>query len=409
LTPGPRAARPFLVALGLALLAGAWGVAAVRLWETSVPADLELPSLDPHRYFGADLLERTADYQAFLRIDGLLALLAGLVALGLYAVKGARFARESAAGRIGTGMLLGMLGLGFVWLAQFPFGLAALWWQRRHDTSELGYVDWAINDFLAVGGQFLFVCLALLIVMGLAGVLRRHWWLPAVPALLAVGTLYAFVGPYLIPGLEPLRSPAVAADARELSRELGVPGTTVRVLDTRDLTTAPNAGAAGLGPSRRVILWDNLLERFPRREVRGVLAHELGHLSRDHVWKRLAWAALLTLPIALIVAVATRGRGGLYEPGAVPLALFVTVALLIVLSPLQQAHSRRLESEADWVALETARDPGATQALFERFARLALAQPSPPAWAALLDSHPSIMDRIEMAAAWRARQGDERP
>ena len=82
-----------------------------------------------------------ASYEAFLRVDQLLATLATLVALGLYAARGARFARESAAGRIGTGMLLGMLGLGFVWLAQFPFGLAALWWERKHDISNQGYVS----------------------------------------------------------------------------------------------------------------------------------------------------------------------------------------------------------------------------------------------------------------------------
>ena len=120
-----------LAALGIAALVGAWLFAAIRLWRTSVPGDLSLPGLDPHRYFGDALLDRVASYEAFLRVDQLLATVATLVALGLYAAEGARFARESAAGRIGTGMLLGMLGLGFVWLAQFPFGLAALWWERN--------------------------------------------------------------------------------------------------------------------------------------------------------------------------------------------------------------------------------------------------------------------------------------
>ena len=54
---------------------------------------------------------------------------------------GARFARESAAGRIGTGMLLGMIGLALVWLSQVPFGLAELWWDRRYDQAEVGYLE----------------------------------------------------------------------------------------------------------------------------------------------------------------------------------------------------------------------------------------------------------------------------
>src|SRR5205085_10235265 len=128
---------------------------------TSVPSDLTLPNLHPHRFFGDSLLSRTASYEAFLRIDALLAALAQLVALGFFAVKGPAFVRESAAGRIGTGMLLGMLGLAFVWIAELPFGVAALWWERRHGISSQGYVTWLIDDFLSAGGQFLFISLAL--------------------------------------------------------------------------------------------------------------------------------------------------------------------------------------------------------------------------------------------------------
>jgi STE24 endopeptidase len=385
-------------------LAGGWLFAAIRLWRTSVPGDLTLPDLDPGRYFSQAELDRVASYQAFLRVDQLLAALATLVALGLYAARGARLARESAAGRIGTGMLLGMLGLGFVWLAQFPFGLAALWWQRDHDIASPDYLTWAVDSFLSAGGQFLFISLALLIVMALAGVWRRRWWIPAAPALIAVGLLFAFLQPYLIPGLDPVRDPQVAADARRLAAREGVSGTPVRVQDTQGMGGGPNAEATGLGPSRRVILWDTLLTSFRPAEVRVVLAHEFAHLSRHHILKTFAWMALIALPLAFAVAVATRRRGGLFEPTAVPVAIFTVTALLLVMSPLQHAFFQRLEAEADWVALQTTREPEATKELFRGFTRVALAQPDPPEWADLLTSdHPSIMERIEMAQAWRAR------
>jgi len=397
-------ARRALAALGVAVVAGAWLFAAVRLWRTSVPADLTLPTLDPHRFFSDAQLDRSASYQAFLRVDALLASLAQLVALGLFAVVGARFVRESAAGRIGTGMLLGMLGLAFVWFARFPFGLAALWWERRHDISDQGYVAWVINDWLSVGGEFLFISLALLVVMALAGVLRHRWWLVGGPALVAVGLAFAFVQPYVIPDLHPLHNRALAADARRLAGAEGIPGTRVSVQDTHGVTAAPNAEAAGVGPSKRVILWDTLVQRFRPAEVRVVLAHEFAHLSRHHIWKTFAWTALLALPIGFAVELATRRRGGLYEPASVPLAVFVVVGLLFLLSPLQNAFSRRLEGEADWVALETTHDPAAARALFRRFTHVALVQPQPPEWSELLyDDHPSVMERIEMAAAWRAR------
>jgi STE24 endopeptidase len=397
--PAARRALLILAAIGLA---AAWILAAVRLWRTSVPGDLSLPHLDPHSQFTDAELDRASSYEAFLRVDALLASLAAVAATAVFAFRGAAFVRESAAGRIGTGMLLGMLGLAFIWLAELPFGLAALWWERRHDVSDLGYVTWLIDDFLSAGGQFLFISLALLIVMALAGAWRRAWWVAAVPALLSVALLSAFVQPYLIPDLHSLRDPALATQAQRLATEEGVSGTPVRVQDTHDLGGSPNAEAVGLDGSRRVIVWDTLLRRFPPSQVRVVLAHEFGHIADDHVLKELAWMGLLAIPIALAVALATRRRGGMAEPTAVPIALFVVVALLFVAAPLQNAYSRRLEAEADWSALQTTRDPGAAKALFRHFTRIARVEPTAPAWASLmLEGHPTIMQRIEMAEAWR--------
>lgn len=398
-----RLRRPAIL-LAAALAAGAWALALDRLWRTSVPTGLRLPSLDPRDFFSAARLDEAGDYAAFLRVDELLARLAQLAALAVFAFRGARFMRESAAGRIGTGMLLGMLSLGFVWFAEFPFALAAQWWERDHGTSHQGYLDWLLQYWASAGGEFLFISLALLVVMGLAGASRRFWWAGAVPALFAVAVAFAFVQPYLIPSQGPVRSPVLAADARELAAREGVPGTAVRVLDTGD--APPNALAAGLGPSRRIVLWDSLVHRFPRPQVRVVIAHELGHLAKHHIWKALAFGALLALPIALVVAYATRRWGGLYEPAAVPVAVFAVALLLFLTAPLQNAFSRRLEAEADWAALQATRDPAAAEGLFRGFTRVALADPAEPAWSTfLLADHPSIMSRIEMAVAWRQREG----
>jgi STE24 endopeptidase len=76
-----------------------------------------------------------------------------------------------------------------------------------------------------------------------------------------------------------------------------------------------------------------------------------------------------------------------------------------VLSPLQNAFSRRLESEADWIALQTTHDPHAAIGLFRGFTRISLANPTPPGWEnQLFGDHPSIIRRIEMAEAWKARE-----
>jgi STE24 endopeptidase len=394
-----------LKAAGVALLAGLWIVAAVLLWRTSVPGDLRLPHVDEHAYFTPAQLERAEDYEQFLRIDYLLGDVALVVALALYAWRGYSFARESAAGRIGTGMLLGMVGFAILWLVQLPFGLAAHWWQRRHDVTTVGYLDWLLEGWLGLAGTFLFICLALLIVMIFSGVLRDRWWVAAAPAFVGLGIFFAFLYPYLLPDLHPVGRPAVAADARRLAEKEGVEDVEVRVEDVSGTTTAPNAEAAGLGVSRRVILWDTLLDgRFAPDEIGVVIAHEFAHHAREHIPKSLGWYALFAVPGTFLIAVATRRRGGLYAPAAVPLSLFVLVVLQLAAQPFRNVVSRRYEAEADWSALEATRDPRAARALFRHFTTIALADPNPPTWSyVLLETHPTMVQRIAMAEAWADR------
>ena len=391
---------------GLAVLAAAvlWVLAAHALWRSTVPS-LQLPHVDPHRLFSASFLRRSASYERFLDVDGLLASLTLLAVLAMYARWGQGLMGESAAGRIGTGILLGMLGFAFVWLAQVPFDLAAVWWERGHHISQQGYVASLIESFLALGSRFLFVALAIAIAMGLAGRLRRFWWVAATPLFAALALLSTFLSIYFIPETHPLRNPAIAAEARVLAATEGVPGTKVVVQRVSRSITAPNAESVGFGPTRRVVLWDTLLDgRFSRNEIRVVMAHELGHIAHGHMLKRVGWLALFLLPATALVALVTRRRGGLARPEAVPLALFVFVALQLLTLPLWNMVYRREEAEADWSALRATHEPATARALFQRLATTSLSDPDPPAWSYVLYAdHPTIVQRIAATEAWEQR------
>lgn len=397
-----RLARP----LTLALLAGAalWLWAAHALWTATIGVPGDLTELAPGRFFSDSFLERSATYERFLAIDGLLAITTLLAVLGLYARRGHRLMRESAAGRVGTGMMLGMLGFAVVWLAQVPFGLAAVWWQRRYDVSHQGYLEWIVESFLALGGTFLFVSFALAVAMGLAGRMRRWWWLLAGPVFASLALLFVFVSPYLIPSTSPLRDSELLADARALERWEGVSGTKFVVEDVHRFTTAPNAEATGFGPTSTVVLWDTLVDGFSRVEIRAVLAHEVAHLAHDDGLRRVGWLALFLIPAAGLIAFFTRGRGGLGRPEAVPVALFALVVLQLLATPLFNAVSRRDEAAADWAALQATREPVAARAMLRRLATTSKQSPDPPAWTAVLyGTHPTIMQRIAMTYAWEER------
>ena len=387
----------------LALLAGAalWLVAAYLLWNAtaSVPTG---PSLSPHRFFSDSFLRSSSSYELFLTIDGLLAMVALLVVLVVYARRGHRLMRESAAGRVGTGMMLGMLGFAVVWLAEIPFGLAAVWWERSHGVSHQGYLAWIFTSFISLGSTFAFVAMALAIAMGLAGWLGRWWWLVAAPAFVGLALLFTLVSPYLIPDTSPLRDPGLRADARALERKEGVEGTRFVVEDVDRFTTAPNAEATGLGPTQTVVLWNTLLSNnFRRAEIRTVLGHEIAHLAHHDPLKQLGWLALFLLPATGLIELLTRRRGGLARPEAVPVALLVLIALQLLATPMFNLVARRVEASADWSALEATHEPQAARAAFRRLSTTSHSSPDPPAWVSLLyGTHPTVMQRIAMTFAW---------
>jgi STE24 endopeptidase len=330
-----------------------------------------------------------------------------VAALLVYARNWRRFTRESAAGRIGTGLLLGMLAFAFVWMAQLPFGLAGVWWEHRHGVSKVGVFEYAIDSWLALGSRFLFVCAAIAIVMALARPFRRTWWIPGGAAFTGLALLFAFLSPYLMPDLGKLRSPQLRAAAKHLAKVEGVSNVTVSVEQVHQFTTAPNAEATGIASTKRVILWDTVIRRpFTAREIRPVIAHELAHLKRNHVLKSIGLYALFAFPLAFAIALATRRRGGMYEPGAVPLAILVLTLLNIAVTPAQNAFVRRSETEADWVGLNATRDPAAQRATMKLLAVTAKSRPDPPAFEHLLeDGHPTILDRIALTEAWEKRNG----
>lgn len=369
------------------VVAAVWAFLAWWLWRSSLPA-YHLPQLDETTLFPRQALHAAQHYDGGSRLVWLATTIAQLVVLAVFAQVGARWTRESAAGPIGTGMLLGMLGFALVWAAQLPFEVLGVWWQH-HNGLPGSYVQATIGNWLALGVTFVFLCGALAIVMGLARRIGDRWWLPAAPCFVGLGILFAFVTPWLLGG-KPYH-----ADVRELERIEHVQHVPVRVLGGAD---EPNAFATGLGASRRVFLWKPILEPpFTAREDRFVLAHELGHLAHNHIWKSIGWYALFAFPGTWLIALAARRRGGMGSPAAVPLAIFVLVVLQFVQLPLQNVISRHMEAEADWSALRATRDPTAGRQLFQAFVSRSLDDPSPPWWDyVFLENHPTMLQRIEM-------------
>jgi STE24 endopeptidase len=375
--------------IGVGTLTAVWVVAALLLWRTEVPGGLDLqPTLVP---FAALDLGRAEHHDSVLRLLALGALAAELVALVALTrvrlpLRGPALVRAAEVGAFAAAALL---------VARLPFGVATLWWQRRYGIAELSYGTWLFDLLgpLVVRAALLgFACAACL---WLARRLGKRWWLAAAPVFVVVGVAVIVVQPLLSPRLEPVHRSAVVRQVEELAAREGLPRPEVEVRRTRGRTRLLNAEALGIGPTTRVILWESTLA-LPPAERAFLVAHELAHVQRKHLWKGLAWFVLLVVPaLALLARLAP-----LRSPEDVPRALLVAFVLLLVATPIANAVSRRYEAEADWIALETTRDPDGAKRFLADLAEAGVRDPSPPRWwTVMFGTHPTLAKRAGMSDA----------
>ena len=138
---------------------------------------------------------------------------------------------------------------------------AEVWWERRYDQIDSGYVESLFANWIMLGAEFLFVSFALVVVMAIAGVAPRRWWLFAAPFFVGLAAL-GFVYPYLSV-TKPLEDAALSADARAYAEKQGIEPVRIAVEDVTDFTSSPNAYAVGFGLDEA----DRLLEHAARRPV----------------------------------------------------------------------------------------------------------------------------------------------
>ncbi|MGI8594341.1 MAG: M48 family metalloprotease [Solirubrobacteraceae bacterium] len=358
-------------------------------------------------YFSAAELERARDFrgpQFALGLGGMLVEAAVLVALVVRPPRalGRPFRRPVLAGAAAGAALSVALGL-----AALPAGAIAH--QRAVDVG-LSTQDWGpwlgdrglsttIGAGLAAGGGAL--------LLGLMRRFPRHWWAPGSVALVAVGAAFLYAGPIVLDPIfnrfTPLPAGQARADVLDLARDAGVDVGEVYEVDASRRTTAANAYVAGLGDTKRVVLYDTLLERFSRDEVRLVVAHELGHVHHRDVPRGLIYLALIAPAALFAVQRLTEGMapGRAGTPAALPAAVLALGIASMGVTTISNQLSRRVEARADAYSLELSDAPEAFVGMERRLALQNVSDPDPPAWrTALFATHPPTIERIGTGVAF---------
>lgn len=370
---------------------------------------------DPARWFGPDLLARIAAYQQPLRraavlgtaIDVGVPVIVALTPVGrrlvariVWTVGVERPARAAAA--VGVAVVIAIS------VTRLPVDAWAYGHARSFGLSTQSPAGWFGDRMIGLGVEVVTVALVLVVGYALARRWPRHWVLVAAPAGLAAIALATVAGPVLI---EPLRydvtrladGPTRRAVMQVLDAD-GRGGTQLVVADASRRTTRQNAYVSGLLGTRRIVLFDTLLER-PPQQVAQVVAHELAHeRNRDLVRGVLAGGAgLLVVCVLLDRVLRWRVRRGLQREPADPFSAGVVIAVIAVAltlaEPVVAGISRRAEAAADAGALQLVADASDYCAMQRGLVERNLSDPAPPEWARLWWwTHPPAASRLELAS-----------
>ena len=269
-------------------------------------------------------------------------------------------------------------------------------------TLRLWFIDLVKATLLgaAIGLPVLLAILWLMAQMG------AYWWLHVWLFWMGFNLLVLLIYPTLIAPLfnkfSPLADESLKARIEALLARCGFRSSGLFVMDGSKRSAHGNAYFTGVGRAKRIVFFDTLLEKLRPEEIEAVLAHELGHYKRRHVWKRIGLLALASLGFLWLLGALIaepwfyNGLGMASRNTAAALVLFSLVIPLFTfpLAPLMNALSRRHEYEADAYAAKQTQAGDLVAALVKLYRDNAATLTPDPLYSTFYDSHPPAAARI---------------
>jgi Zn-dependent protease with chaperone function len=244
----------------------------------------------------------------------------------------------------------------------------------------------------------------------------RRWWLYtgilAVPFIVLVALIQPIWIDPLFNRFGPMKDQALETSILALADRAGIEGSRVFEVAKSEDTKAVNAYVAGVGGTKRIVLWDTIIAALDRSELLVVMGHEMGHYVLGHVWKLILFLSTVIMALLYVVHRVVGwtivryghrfGFNELSDVASLPLILVLFSVASLVVTPGVLAVQRHFEHEADRFALEITRDNHAAATAFVKLQQENLGVPRPGAlyrwWRA---SHPSLGDRIDFSNDYR--------
>lgn len=298
----------------------------------------------------------------------------------------------------------------------------AFYREHQYGMSNQSLAEWSIEQLKLFGVGLVIGALMFMVIYAVIRNSPRRWWLWASAALAAMMAIMIMLAPLFIEPLlnkyTPLEAGPVRSEILRIAHEQDIPADNVLVVDASKQTKRVSGNVAGLGPTVRIALNDNLLNRSNIHGIKAVMGHEMGHYKLYHIQKLLLYLTLMALvAFGLMYWLAPRilaknrekwGVAKVSDPASAPLLHMMLAVLLIPGGIIFNSIIRIHESEADAFGLEAAREPDGFAMTAMQLSEYRKIEPSPLEELLFFD-HPSGRTRVGMAMAWKAKHLAELP
>ncbi len=255
---------------------------------------------------------------------------------------------------------------------------------------------------IVLGG---FLLSALLLMLKFLG---ENWWIWAWAVFLCFQLLMTVLYPTIIAPLFNAFTPLEAGDLKigikRLAQREGLDIEGIYQMDATRRTRHTNAYFSGLGKAKRIVLFDSLIQCHSHAEILSILAHEIGHLKKNHIKKQILLSGFVSL-LLFFLAAKLMAWEKLYESfGFSAMSPYVGLFLVGILwepvnfflSPIGKAVSRKFEREADFYSLGILKTAKPLVTALKKMAKENLSNIRPhPLYVFFNYSHPPLLERIE--------------
>ncbi|MGY6500431.1 MAG: M48 family metallopeptidase [Acidimicrobiales bacterium] len=371
---------------------------------------------DPADWFTPEELQRSRDYQHPLRRLRLARGVLGAVAIGAFIAlqAGPRLIEGLGVTNWVVQLLVVIVALEVIALVYNP---ALDWWLDLVHDKRWGLSNQTPGGFAAdqVKSLLLGIVMYLVLLVPLFALIRGTdlWWLWGwmllVTFSVGIGFLYPVVIAPIFNTFTPLDDEDLNARIADIAERAEVDIEGAFVADESRRSTRDNAYVAGLGSTRRVVLFDTILEH-PPEVVAQVVAHEVGHWRLNHLRRQIPLAAGLALVMMLALRALSEwdalfswaGLDGLGDPAALPLLLVAIQLGFGAMGLASSFVSRAFERQADVQALELLDQPDLMQDMIRRLHVKNLADLDPGRFKKMQVTHPPAAERMALVDAWTA-------